>query len=601
MQRGFGYFEEDQLGQVGDFGLWRRIFVYVAPYRRSVAVAILLSLLVVGASLALPYLLRLGVDHYIVNAKPPVAARLSGLARIAGLFVAVMLTGFLANFAQVTLLEWTGQSIMHGMRQDLFSHLLALDVAFFSRQPVGKLVTRLTNDIQNMREMFTSVIVTLFNDFIRLGGILLILFWMDWRLALALSLFIPLILVNMTWFNRMAREAFRAIRTHLARINAFLQESLSGMIVIQLFLRERDTERRFAALNQTFFEKALHQIKIFGAFMPFIETLNIFSTGVIIWYGGTEILRDRMTIGILVAFLSYMRLFFQPMRELSQKYSIIQSAMASAERLFQLLDTRSALTLPTSPLKPPEVRGKLVLDRVSFAYDPEQPVIRELSLSIAPGETVAIVGPTGAGKTTIINLLERFYDPEQGGIYLDDIEISRLDPHWLRRQIGLVMQEVYIMPASVRENILLDRQLSDGDLEYILREAQLAETVARLPDGWDTFIGEGGIELSTGQRQLLAFARVLARDPRILVLDEATANVDSETEQRIERAIATALAGRTSLVIAHRLSTIRRADRIVVMEKGRIIEQGTHKELMTRAGLYSHLQQLQGNNSTLPH
>lgn len=599
MQRGFGYFEEDQLGQVGDLRLWRRIFAYIAPYRRSVAGAILLSLLVVGASLALPYLLRLGVDHYIVHTGPALAVRLSGLAHLSVFFLVVMFTGFLANFAQVTLLEWTGQGIMHRMRQDLFSHLLELDFAFFSRQPVGKLVTRLTNDIQNMHEMFTSVIVTLFNDFIRIGGILLMLFWMDWRLALAMSLFLPLILVNMTWFSRLAREAFRAIRTSLARINAFLQESLSGMAVIQLFLRERDTERRFAAINQTFFERAFHQIKIFGVFMPFIETLNVFSTGVIIWYGGREILRGRMTIGILVAFLSYMRLFFQPMRELSQKYSIIQSAMASAERLFQLLDTRSALPLPPSPLKPLEVRGKLVLDHVSFSYDAKQPVIRELSLSVTPGETVAIVGPTGAGKTTIINLLERFYDPEQGSILLDGIEISRLDPRWLRRQIGLVMQEVYIMPASVRENILLDRQLADADLEYILREAQLTETVARLPEGWDTLIGEGGIELSTGQRQLLAFARVLARDPRILVLDEATANVDSETEQRIERAIATALAGRTSLVIAHRLSTIRRADRIVVMEKGRIIEQGSHEELMARAGLYRHLQLLQGNNTSL--
>ena len=596
MQHGFGYFEEDQLGQVGDLGLWRRILRYIRPSWREVLAAVLLSFLVVGASLTLPYLLRLGVDRYIVNTGPALAVRLGGLARLAGVFLVTMLIGFLANFAQVAVLEWTGQNVMHRMRQDLFAHLLGLDFAFFSRQPVGKLVTRLTNDIQNMNEMFTSVIVTLFNDFIRFGGILVLLFWMNWQLALVLSLFIPLILLNMTWFNRMAREAFRAIRTHLARINAFLQESLSGMAVIQLFLREGDTGLRFAAINQTFFEKALHQIKIYGVFMPFIETLNIFSNGLIIWYGGSEILKGRMTIGMLVAFLSYMRLFFQPMRELSQKYSIVQSAMASAERLFQLLDTRSGLSLPASPLRPAAVKGALVLDRVSFAYDPEQPIIRELSLVVAPGETVAIVGPTGAGKTTIINLLERFYDPGQGSVRLDGTELSRLDPDWLRRQIGLVMQEVYIMPATLRENVLLDRELPDADLARILRDSQLAETVARLPQGWDTPIGEGGIELSTGQRQLLAFARVLARDPRILVLDEATANVDTETERKIEQAIGTALAGRTSLVIAHRLSTIRRADRIIVMDKGRIAEQGTHDQLMARAGLYRHLQQLQMSN-----
>jgi ATP-binding cassette, subfamily B, multidrug efflux pump len=597
MQYGFGYFEEDHLGKVGDLGLWRRILAYVRPYWRSVFLAIVLSLLVVGSSLLLPWLLRLGVDNYIVAADLEPAERIAGLTRLSGIFLLAMLAGFLTNFFQVTLLEWTSQSIMHHMRQDLFAHLLKLDFAFFGRNPVGKLVTRVTNDIQNMHEMFTSVIVTLFNDFIRIAAILVVLYWMNWRLALVISLFIPFIAGNLLWFNRLAREAFRAIRTHLARINSFLQESLTGISVIQLLMRERDTREKFSAINQTYFEKAIHQIKIFGIFMPFIETLNIFAMGLIIIYGGREILAGRMTIGMLVAFLSYTRLFFQPMRELAQKYSIIQSAMASAERLFQLLDTRSGLPWPATPIRPDAVRGEIAFKDVTFAYESGQPVIRNLSLAVAPGETVAIVGATGSGKTTIINLLERFYDPQQGSILLDGIELEKLDPLWLRRQVGLVMQEVYIIPASIKENILLDQSLADRHLELILQQAQLADLVPRLPQGWDTPIGEGGMELSTGQRQLLAFARVLARNPRILVLDEATANVDSETEQRIEKAIATTLAGRTSLVIAHRLSTIRRADRIIVMEQGRIMEQGSHDHLMARQGLYHRLQQLQGNGN----
>jgi len=516
------------------------------------------------------------------------------VARLAGIFLALLGLEFVANFLQVVLLEWTGQRVMHRMRQQLFTHMLDLNLSFYNRNPVGKLVTRLTNDIQNMHEMFTSVIVTLFNDLIRLTGILAILFWMNWQLALGMCLLVPAILGNTLWFSRLARDAFRRIRTGLARINSFLQEALSGVALIQLFNREPYSRERFQALNRAYLDDTLYQIKVFGIFMPVVEILAMAATALIIWYGGSEILRGDMTIGVLVAFLAYMRLFFQPLRELSQKYSIVQSAMASAERIFQLLDTEESLPIAKTPELPAGDAGTVVFQNVTFGYAPGQPVLRDLSFTVPPGETLAIVGATGSGKSTIINLLERLYDPEAGAITVDGTDLRQLDPAWLRRHVGLVMQDVFIVPDTLRANILLDRlDLDDAELTTIVSRAQLTALVRQLPQGWHTRLGEGGMELSAGQKQLLAFARVLARDPAILVLDEATSNVDTETEILIERAIDTALAGRTSMVIAHRLSTIRRAHRILVMTEGRIVEQGTHESLMAAGGLYHHLQSLQ--------
>jgi ATP-binding cassette subfamily B protein len=466
-------------------------------------------------------------------------------------------------------------------------------MAFFHNNPSGKLGTRLTNDIQNMHEMFTSVIVTLFNDALRILGILVLLYWLNWRLAVIISLLLPLIIVLTIWFSKMARDAFREIRTQLAKINAFLQEAVSGISLVQLFQREKDTEENFVTLNRNYFTATMHQIKIFGFFMPALDILSSTATGLIIWYGGLQILQGKMTIGILVAYLFYMKLFFQPLRELSQKYSIVQSAMASAERIFQLLDTKSDIPAPVKPLTPQEVEGALEFKDVTFSYESGQPVIHDLSFTVEPGETLAIVGATGSGKTTLANLLERMYEPDKGKILLDGIDLRQLDIQWLRTAVGLVMQEVYIVPATIRENILLDRKKSAVDLQQIVDRAQLNNLISMLPEGLDTKIGEGNLDLSAGQRQLLAMARVLARDPQILVLDEATANVDTQTEIYVERAIEATLAQRTSIVIAHRLSTIRRADRILVMDAGRIVEQGTHESLMARHGLYHHLQNLQ--------
>jgi ATP-binding cassette subfamily B protein len=593
MQYGYGYFEEDKLGEVADSKLWRRILGYTSHYWQGVALAVFLSFAVIGSSLLLPYLVRLGVDNYIINTAIPVPDRLSGLAGLAMIFGIAVIAGFAANYFQVTVLEWTGQNIMHGLRQHIYKHMLGLDLAFFNENPSGKLVTRLTNDVQNMHEMFTSVIVTLFNDAIRIISILVLLYWLNWRLALLMSLLLPVILVATLWFSKLARNVFREIRTNLAKINAYLQEAVSGISLIQLYQREKDTQNNFVSLTQTYFQSTLHQIKIFGIFMPLLDILASTATGIIIWYGGVLILKGEMTIGILVAFISYMRLFFQPLRELSQKYSIVQSALASAERIFQLLDTKSRLSVLPEPLRLQSLNGFVEFCNVTFGYDPDKPVIWNLSMKVEPGETVAIVGATGSGKSTLVNLLERMYDPDRGRILLDGHDLQELDPEWLRNTVGLVMQEIYLIPGTIKENILLDSEMKERDLATILKLAQLDQLIDRLPQGIHSKIGDGNLDLSAGQRQLLALARVMVRDPDILVLDEATANVDSETEILVEQAIDETLSQRTSIVIAHRLSTIRRADRIIVMGSGRIIEEGTHEKLMADKGFYHRLQNLQ--------
>ena len=593
MQYGFGYFEEDKLGEVTDFNLWRRILGYAVHYWQGMALAVFLSFAVIGSSLLLPYLVRLGVDNYIINVEITVSERFSGLTILAVIFGVAVIVGFIGNYFQVTVLEWTGQNIMHRLRQHIYIHMLGLDLAFFNENPSGKLVTRLTNDVQNMHEMFTSVIVTLFNDVIRIIGILVLLYWLNWRLAVLMTLLLPAILVATLWFSKIARNVYREIRTNLAKINAYLQEAVSGISLIQLFQREKDTERSFVNLNQAYFASTVQQIKIFGIFMPVLDILASTATAISIWYGGILILRGEMTIGILVAFLSYMRLFFQPLRELSQKYSIVQSAMASAERIFQLLDTRSGLPVLPEPFGPQAVSGTLEFSNVTFGYDPDKPVIHNLSMKVAPGETVAIVGATGSGKSTLINLLERMYDPDSGRILLDGHDLRELDPQWLRNTVGLVMQEVYLLRGTIKENILLDSGMGEQGLTAILQLAQLDELIGRLPQGIHTKIGEGNLELSAGERQLLTLARVMVRDPEILVLDEATANVDSETEILVERAIDATLSRRTSIVIAHRLSTIRRADRIIFMDSGQIVEEGTHEKLMADKGFYNRLQNLQ--------
>jgi len=590
--RNYGYDEDGWVGSLKDRHIWQRILRYSAEYSPAFAAAVLLSLLVTGASLGLPRLMQLGIDRYITAVELTVADRVDGLGGVTCIYGILVSVVFLAGFLQLILLEKIGQSIMHSMRRNLFSHLLELDLAFFNNQAVGRLVTRLTNDIQNMHEMFTSVMVTLFNDLLKLFAILVILFLMNFKLALLMSVFVPLSFFTTIVFSRLAREKFRAIRTQLAKLNSFLQESVSGLSIIQLFNRQHDSYRQYESLSGEYLNRTLSQIRLFGTFMPLTEFMSSVAIALIIWYGGGEIIQQELTLGELVAFLSYMRLFFQPLRELSQKYSIVQSAMASAERIFNLLDTEYSIKSPA--ILPPrkKIRGSIVFDTVSFGYSPDEPVLKDISLEIGAGETVAVVGSTGAGKSSLINLLIRFYDPEQGRILLDGCDVRDYSLPELRTVVGIIMQDVIILPDTLLANIVMDTGVERSRVVDIIKKTGIDRFVDGLPDGLDTLIGEGNLDLSAGEKQLLCFARVLCRNPRILVLDEATSFIDTQTENIIEKAIAASFENRTSLIIAHRLSTIRRADRILVMDDGQIKEQGSHEELMAMDGLYSNLVKL---------
>ena len=510
------------------------------------------------------------------------------------LFLLFLIGGSLGfNYWEYYLLEKTGQYIMLDIRMELFDRIQGQAIRFFDRNSVGRLVTRVTNDIENLNEMFKSVLITVFKDIFLLSGIVVVLIHLNWRLALISFLLLPFVFGLTSFFSRQAREVFREIRKSIASINAFLQERLSGIRIIRLFVQEGSQLESFKELNHKNYHAGMRQIRIFAVFVPSVEVLSSVGLGLMIWYGGGKVIAEQLTLGSLVAFIGYMQMFFKPIRDISEKYNIMQSAMASIERIFEFMDKNEVIKEPTIAKRPIRAEGHLQFKNVFFSYEEGFPVLTDVSFEVKPREIVALVGITGSGKTTMINLLERFYEIERGTILLDGLDIRDWKLSELRSRIGLVMQDVFIFAGSIAENISLgDKKVTAETLEEISTQVDFYRFIKGLPRGLDHEVKEGGVTLSAGQRQLLALGRALAHDPTLLVLDEATSSVDPETERRIQDSIFRLSKRQTTLIIAHRLSTIQQADRIVVIHHGRIVEQGTHEELMDLGNIYFRLNRL---------
>jgi ATP-binding cassette subfamily B protein len=610
--------DDDILGKAYDARLMRRLLQYLRPYWRQVAVALVTIIIGAVASLVQPYLIKVAIDRYIAQRQA------AGLGGLAAWYLTMLVASFVAEFIQTWTLQLTGQRIMYDLRMAIYRHLQRLDLRYYDRNPVGRLMTRVTSDVDVLNDLFTSGVVTIFGDVFTLAGIMGVMLWMNWRLALVAFSVLPLIYFVTQWFRRHVRDSYRTVRGLIARINAFLQENITGMSTVQLFRRERTNFARFDTIDREHRDANIDSIFYYAVFYPAIEVVSTLASSLIIWYGGGSVLQRTLTLGALVAFLQYAQRFFRPISDMSEKFNVLQSAMASSERIFKLLDEPVTIESPARPAgRPAPAQGHIRFEDVWFAYNADEQlsttgdtedrrrrtvvessvgversspnwVLKDISFEVRPGERVGIVGATGSGKTTLINLLLRFYDVGRGRITIDGVDIRDLDLADVRGLFSLVLQDVHLFSGTVADNIRLGNPAIDDDRVRRAARAVHAEPfILRLPGGYTGAVAERGSTLSVGQKQLLSFARALAFDPRVLVLDEATSSIDTETELIIRDALHVLMAERTTIAIAHRLSTIQDMDKILVLHKGQLRESGTHQELLAERGIYFKLFELQ--------